>query len=492
MNHSRINLRLESRNEGKIKSYESCRDLRAWNHDIRRRSLYLREWIKADMPISVIPTGTLTKLMMIMTCRSRSRVPPRCHPDCKSKVVLESICNSCHAMKRCLKNEEQFEKYFTDEDFETSHWPCERCLEALKTLKMFWKIILEKIFHITIPKEDDQQRCCGADGVRTVSKRWQSEMTQQAMFVKNISYINHTPELINSCIWEETTAIKETVPGNTTKNDLVKTMGKTYRNINVIKSNKVKSTDTDCLSNPLVNRSKSSSLNKRRNSRRSTTKAEMIDAECECDQISEEINHQKTVLLNLEEKCNSQKQEITKLKKDNSSLRIELQNVYNKNTSRKTSFFTPSKCTNTINRSNHDSVGTLPKALECYADDCVNTIPIKGVESEMIITMKSGKNENYGHISLLQVLHKTNCPDMRELNMEKSCSNRKEDPIELLTKVQHTFGAIVKREIGLANKKPESKCDIDATFNTGKLCPSVSSSIATTLTSSDSVFVNSF
>lgn len=269
---------------------------------------------------------------------------------------------------------------------------------------MIWKIIIEKIFNVTIPKDDDidKKRCCVTDSVRTVAKMWQSEMTQQAMFVKNISHLNRTPDFINPCFWEEKTGIHEKAPCNTPNsydhksNGIIKSLGKTeYKNINVIKSYRIKSTDTDCLSNPMVNNNRSnrtSSSNNRRRSRCSTTKAKMVDVGCECNRVNEEMNSQKTMLRHLEEKCYCQKQEIDQLKRQNSSLRIELQNVYNKNTSWKSAFFTPSKCTNT-STANQDSIVTMPKLIEFSADDSVNTNPIKGVESEMIITMKSGKNE---------------------------------------------------------------------------------------------------
>ncbi|PZC83272.1 hypothetical protein B5X24_HaOG208036 [Helicoverpa armigera] len=54
---------------------------------------------------------------------------------------------------------------------------------------MLWKIIIEKIFHVNIPKDEDlaQNECCRTDSVRSVAKVWQTEMVQQAMFVRNIS-----------------------------------------------------------------------------------------------------------------------------------------------------------------------------------------------------------------------------------------------------------------------------------------------------------------
>lgn len=266
---------------------------------------------------------------------------------------------------------------------------------------MFWKIITEKIFNVTIPKDDDldQKRCGRIDSVRSIAKLWQSEITQQAMYVKNISYMNHSPDFpeMNACIWEEDAAKKETTPctpcgfPDHKSNDSNKRARKTdYRSGHLIKSYKVKSTDTDYLSNPLVNRSNKigSSLNSRRHSRCSTPKPKMVDKECDCHEITEEMNAQKTFLLHLQDKCNCQKQEIDKLRKENSSLRIELQNIY-KNSSLKSAFFTPSRCS-----CNRNSITTLPRPFECdAADSSVDTTQVKGVESEMIITMKNGKNE---------------------------------------------------------------------------------------------------
>lgn len=40
----------------------------------------------------------------------------------------------------------------------------------------------------------------------------------------------------------------------------------------------------------------------------------------------------------------------------------------------------------------------------------------------------------FRHISLLQVLHKTNDPVIQDQNTDCACGKRKEDPIELLTK----------------------------------------------------------
>lgn len=72
--NSRDYLQLSARNEGKIKSYKSCTDLRAWSHDFGNRNRYLREWMKCNMPVNVIPVYALTRIFENMTCRSRGKV----------------------------------------------------------------------------------------------------------------------------------------------------------------------------------------------------------------------------------------------------------------------------------------------------------------------------------------------------------------------------------------------------------------------------------
>lgn len=267
---------------------------------------------------------------------------------------------------------------------------------------MFWRIIIEKIFNVTIPKDEvlDQKKCYVSENVRSVAKLWQKEMTEQAMYVKNISYLNRSPEFPNPRIQEGKIAKNETdsyINSSSDQeyktNDITKSEGKqNCRNGYKIKSFKVKSTDTDGLSNPMVQRSNrtGSSLNSRRHSRCSTKKVKMVDTGCNFNEISEERNAQTAILLNLQEKCNCQKQEIVKLRRENSSLRIELQNVYKKS-SWKSAFFTPSTCTS--NYESHDSIAILPKLFECCTENSTGTNQVKGVESEMVITMKNGKNQ---------------------------------------------------------------------------------------------------
>lgn len=76
MNYSvnNINSHIFGRSEGKIKSYKSCTDLRAWSHDEKARDRYLRDWMRSDMPVYIISVRTLVTLLKIMTCKTSGRV----------------------------------------------------------------------------------------------------------------------------------------------------------------------------------------------------------------------------------------------------------------------------------------------------------------------------------------------------------------------------------------------------------------------------------
>lgn len=62
-------------------------------------------------------------------------------------------------------------------------------MEALKNIKLFWKILLHKIFNINISKVQsfDNKSNCENDSARDVARSWQKEMMRQAFFVKALS-----------------------------------------------------------------------------------------------------------------------------------------------------------------------------------------------------------------------------------------------------------------------------------------------------------------
>lgn len=260
---------------------------------------------------------------------------------------------------------------------------------------MFWKIIVEKLFNVNISKNEDLEppECCRTDSVRSVAKMWQTEMVQQAMFVRNITpFLSRTPRFPNACLWKGSKTVKkEPAPCNLKPcvypDDCTKDI-KRKCNSYTMKTYKLKSTDTDGLSCPSVSKSgRPCSSHTRKLNRQCSARVKMVDMECDaCNDINDEITTYKINLEYLQDKFNCQKKEIEKLKRENSSLRIELHNVY-KNSSWKSSFYTPTTCT-----SNNDTVAILPKPFECCGEEDICN-RVKGIDSEMIITMKNCKNE---------------------------------------------------------------------------------------------------
>lgn len=60
-------------------------------------------------------------------------------------------------------------------------------MEALKSIKLFWKILLEKLFNLNISKTSNFSKDnCPNDSSREVARNWQQEMVRQALFVKSL------------------------------------------------------------------------------------------------------------------------------------------------------------------------------------------------------------------------------------------------------------------------------------------------------------------
>nr|XP_026487535.1 uncharacterized protein LOC113394438 [Vanessa tameamea] len=431
-NHNK--LKLLARNEGKIKSYESCFDIRAWSHDTDTRVRYLRDWMKSDMPICVIPVSMVTSSLRMMTWRRRGKVTPRCHPDCKSKVVLDSICNSCHVIKNCFKDDEIFQKYFDEEEFETTHWPCERCLDALKSIKMFWRIILERVFKIKFPKSTESDESQYNNGsVKSIAKIWQQEVVEQALFVKSL-----TPFIKEQLSLNSLTPRSKHRSDETSSHKIIK---------------KDASTGTNCITYCYgVSKRNSGTLCKKL-SRCTSFKYKTVDVGCGVDGVNKEENVlYKYNLDYLQQRFNQQSDELRQLKRENISLKLKLRNM-RKNV-------VPSYIPIFVT----DNNAVVPKPYESSFDD-INTEPVKNIESEMIITMKNCKNKNFRHVSMLQVLHKTNDVIANETFNDNHHLRQKEDPIEVLTKVHDKFGAIVKRELTIANKKKSQRKDVNIDAN---------------------------
>ncbi|XP_041979983.1 uncharacterized protein LOC121733700 isoform X2 [Aricia agestis] len=181
--------KLIAHKEGKLKSYESCLDVRAWSHDDDRRSSCLRDWIRGDIPVCVLPVLALTRHLNNMTRKRRTTLVPPCSPECRSKIILDNIYESCHAIEECLRNEEEFQNVFENDEFETSHWPCERCVEILKSIKLFWNIVLEKLLKITFPINEDFDDK-KTKSIPELARHWKDEIVDQTLKVRNLQSLS--------------------------------------------------------------------------------------------------------------------------------------------------------------------------------------------------------------------------------------------------------------------------------------------------------------
>ncbi|XP_061706932.1 uncharacterized protein LOC133517608 [Cydia pomonella] len=440
-------LRLISRNEGKIKSYESCVDVRAWNHDVAVRGGHLRAWIKSDMPCCVIPVSTLVATLRVMGCRSRGRLTPRCHPNCKSKVVLESICNSCQTIKECFQNNPKYEKYFDEEEFETSHWPCERCLDALKGIKMLWKIILEKIFRIHIPKTEKTPLNDRSYTMLTTVKSWKNEIVHEALYVKNMTVLDlnkNNDVTSSSCKFQS--EVKQASPIYPARSRNVET---TNAIVNKNNNSVIKTESYVVIAKTPKPRKVSRSI---------SVNIKKADVCCETSYLEEGDN--KVCKNDLQQNLNVLMVDIERLKKENMSLKMELQSVYNKSAPKP-------RLSRLAPLLSNDALAYLPKPFE--EEETTNFVD--DVNSEMIITMKNCRKLGYKQVSLLQVLHKSNQPFF-STNSKTDSSCRKEDPIHVLEKLQTTFGAIMQREVGLVSNKKcseKSSSEIDASYHNYKI-----------------------
>ncbi|XP_045778814.1 uncharacterized protein LOC123876523 [Maniola jurtina] len=450
-------LKLIARNEGKLKAYESCFDVRAWSHDIEARDRYIRDWIKSDMPICVLPVRIVTRCLRNMTWRRHEKSTPRCHPNCKSKVVLESICNSCHAMRECLKNDENFEKYFDEEEFETSHWPCEKCLEALKSIKMFWKIITQRIFRISFPKNDDLEgACCSNESVQSVAKVWEQELVQQALVVQNLTPLLNTQvnERQPYCWQSYTNYLKKIMTFDNLRfivedDDESNVMNKKLKENLKVCSCEDKATETDSKRSNHTANKRRSKLTKKLNKCTSFRAKTVNFGNDACNIDAEEINMYKNNLDYLQQQYNMQNDELNQLKAENMSLKLQLQSMTRKSAS---SYFTMVKSDN--------SASVMPIPYESYCEDEES---VKVIDSEMIISLKACENENFKHVSLLQVLHRTNGSRVKDENFvdKNNYCKEKQDPIKILETVHKTFGAIVKRELTIANQRKRDPKVVD-------------------------------
>ncbi|CAG9784620.1 unnamed protein product [Diatraea saccharalis] len=431
-----------------------------------------------------------------MTCKSRARITPRCHPDCRSKALIDSLCISCQAINECLKCDPNCDKYFVEQELETSHWPCDRCLDILKSIKMFWKIIIEKVFCINISQSDefDSIQSESTKSVKSVAKLWEREIVQQAMFVKDITPSILSKSFFNKNVNKNQNNFPKQIPIRNETTSRIPTMTHIPRSTRTTSKNpsinKVRSPTQSNMSQKSKTTSDmgrssfsfSKYYNRSKVHRCTSVRMKVADKACDCylDKNDNELISYKLNVACLQQRCKTQESELEKLKKENNLLKFELQNFY------KVNFNSGKKLALADAIPYCDIAALVPKSVQCCVKDETKENIFNKTDSEMIITMQNCRNESFKHVSFLQILHKTNEPLFKAEPIETS-TFKNENPIELLTKVRNTFGEMVKREIKIvSNKRNNMKDDIDATFcrlNKSKSSPSCSTFCTDTVSS---------
>lgn len=257
--------------------------------------------------------------------------------------------------------------YF-QEEFESSHWPCDRCLEALKSIKMFWKIIITKLFGINLTKCEGLEldyEC--VDSVKSIARVWQSDMIHQANYVKKLA-----PGLCRESVFQSKTP---SMLGS------LLSPPKSFRSCCIGDNCDIK---TNAIQPPrFKNVSNSTSV-----------KLEITDHECNTsnDIFEAEICAYKRKIASLQAKCNVQWEDVNRLRKENIWLRKEKNNVRNG------CLWKSPYCIPEVENICHRSVTCLiQKPFEAHLAD---NYPLSNVDSEMIITIKNGKNQVFSWCSI--------------------------------------------------------------------------------------------
>lgn len=245
---------------------------------------------------------------------------------------------------------------------------------------MFWKIIIDKIFNINISKCTEYETDCNSgDSVRSIAKTWQNEMVHQAMYVKNITPVLNRVPLLRSC--GPKNEMKEEISHRTIKSWPAE--DKYYsKHVARIRHNSTRSTELKEKTRGEEERTRGM---RKKHSRSTNIEVKTIETACDTcfiEKEHEEIKAYKRNLQVLQDKCNGHIEEVERLKRQNNSLRIELENVY-KSCPWKAAFYCPDSCEHT-----HQAPKPFEVALE---DSCPG--PAKNIDSEIIITMKKCKHE---------------------------------------------------------------------------------------------------
>lgn len=252
-------------------------------------------------------------------------------------------------------------------------------MEALKNIKLFWKILLEKLFNINISKASnfDNNDNCRNDSARDVARNWQKEMLRQALFVKALS-----PQLSRRKKCDTGTVCKES---NIKKSncaqilrppcserdcvDLAVKLSRVY--YCHCKFMKCKDNECDC------NLSKEGKTEKKCE----CVSVRVKTATVACNTCESSVNITKLKNENI-----AQRAEMKKLRNENILLKRELQKAYDEVKWREAAY------SQKLSPLSENPCALLNTFEENELTDDTNKL-VRDAESEMIITLQNCKNE---------------------------------------------------------------------------------------------------
>lgn len=225
-------------------------------------------------------------------------------------------------------------------------------MEALKAIKIFWKIILEKIFRLDNTKAEFRP-CSSNDSIKTVAQIWQNEIIEKSLIVRSLSpFLN---DQVSSPSWYY--KIKEIHSSNnfTCRKDVG-----TEIDISLCKSSQ----------------SKLTMKSEKKLSQYTSTIIKTVNANCNTCSSQESMYRNKKMEY-IKQRYKQQNEELMILKRENLSLKLELETISKNLTS-----YRP------LNIYDSNKV-PAPTPFEAC---CENDNIVQDIESEMIITLKNCKN----------------------------------------------------------------------------------------------------
>ncbi|CAG5056533.1 unnamed protein product [Parnassius apollo] len=233
---------------------------------------------------------------------------------------------------------------------------------------MFWKVILDKILGVNIPKTEviSEDHSNVREVIHDVAKDWQKEILEQTTFVKNF-----IPPITNNNF-----VLKQVESANTDAN-VSSSQNENLNGVNKLANLNFKPNNSECNCS-LLNKNSGCTL---------TSAVKLSDAGCDPLNISynEKLKSYKYCLKKVQEQLQKQVIEVNELKKENDALKYKLQEM-RKKSSLKT-LYAPTALSPVCD------VNQVLKPFETSSEENLNADSTKKTNSEVIITLKNCKNE---------------------------------------------------------------------------------------------------